>query len=50
MGYWVLLVQGKLRLRGISLNKYVSVPRGSIFIGDLDIQDIDYRILRKLIA
>ena len=31
------------------LNKYVSVPRGSIFIGDLDIQDIDYRILRKLI-
>ncbi len=31
------------------LNKYVSAPRGSIFIGNLDIEDIDYRILRKLI-
>ena len=31
------------------LNKYVRVPRGNIFIGDLDLQDVDYRILRKLI-
>ena len=31
------------------LNKYLAAPRGSIFFGDLDICDIDYRLLRKLV-
>ena len=31
------------------LNKYLDAPRGSIFFGDLDICDIDYQILRKLV-
>jgi ATP-binding cassette subfamily B protein len=31
------------------LNKYLDAPRDSVFFGDLDICDIDHKILRKLV-
>lgn len=31
------------------LNKYLAAPRGSIFFGNLDICDIDHKILRQLV-
>ena len=31
------------------LNKYLPVTRGSVFFGDIDLVDLDYRILRQLV-